>query len=217
MKIFIDSANIDEIRTANELGIIDGVTTNPSLIAKEKNKSFEEIIQEIVDTVDGPISVETMKILTEDMVKDAINLSKISSKIVVKIPLTYNGLKAIKILKTQNIKTNATLIFSINQALLASKAGATYLSIFIGRLDDIGHDGIQIATDVVNIFDIYYIDTEIIAASVRHPIHVLEAAKTGVDIATIPFNVIEKMIKHPLTDIGIERFLKDWEATKNEH
>lgn len=217
MKIFIDSANIDEIRTANELGIIDGVTTNPSLIAKEKNKSFEEIIQEIVDTVDGPISVETMKILTEDMVKDAINLSKISSKIVVKIPLTYNGLKAIKILKTQNIKTNATLIFSINQALLASKAGATYLSIFIGRLDDIGHDGIQIATDVVNIFDIYYIDTEIIAASVRHPIHVLEAAKTGVDIATIPFNVIEKMIKHPLTDIGIERFLKDWEATKNEY
>lgn len=216
MKIFIDSANIDEIKKANEWGVIDGATTNPSLIAKEKNKNVDDIIQEIIDTVNGPISIEVMSTETEEMIKDAIKLSELSQKIVIKIPMVPNGLKAIKILREKNIKTNVTLAFSINQALLAAKAGATYVSIFIGRLDDVGHEGIQIIRDVVNIFNIYEIDTEIIAASIRHPLHVIESAKAGVHIATIPFNVIEKMFYHPLTDIGIERFLKDWESVKNE-
>ncbi len=214
MKIFIDSANIDEIKKANEWGVIDGATTNPSLIAKEKNKNFDDIIQEIVDTINGPISIEVMSTETEEMIKEAIKLSELSQKIVIKIPMVPSGLKAVKILREKNIKTNVTLAFSINQALLAAKAGATYVSIFIGRLDDIGHDGIQIIRDTVNIFNIYEIDTEIIAASIRHPLHVIESAKAGVHIATIPFNVIEKMFSHPLTYIGIERFLKDWEVVK---
>jgi len=213
MKIFIDSANIEEIKKINELGIIDGVTTNPSLIAKE-NGSFKEIIQEIIDMVNGPISVEVMSLKTEEMIKEAIILSELSQNIVIKIPMTPDGLKVVRILNTKDIKTNMTLAFSTNQALLAAKAGATYVSIFVGRLDDIGHDGIQIIRDTVNIFNIYDIDTEIIAASIRHPLHVTEAAKAGVHIATIPFSVIEKMIVHPLTDIGIEKFLKDWEAVK---
>ena len=214
MKIFIDSANIDEIKKANEWGVIDGVTTNPSLIAKEKNKNFDDIIQEIIDTVNGPISIEVMSTETEEMIKEAMKLSELSKNIVIKIPMVPNGLKAVKILREKNIKTNVTLAFSINQALLAAKAGATYVSVFIGRLDDIGHDGIQIIRDTVNIFNIYEIDTEIIAASIRHPLHVIESAKACVHIATVPFNVIEKMFSHPLTDIGIERFLKDWEAVK---
>jgi len=213
MKIFIDSANIEEIKKINELGIIDGVTTNPSLIAKE-NGSFKEIIQEIIDMVNGPISVEVMSLKTEEMIKEAIILSELSQNIVIKIPMTPDGLKVVRILNTKDIKTNMTLAFSTNQALLAAKAGATYVSIFVGRLDDIGHDGIQIIRDTVNIFNIYDIDTEIIAASIRHSLHVTEAAKAGVHIATIPFSVIEKMIVHPLTDIGIEKFLKDWEAVK---
>lgn len=214
MKIFIDSANIDEIKKANEWGVIDGATTNPSLIAKEKNKNFDDIIQEIIDMINGPISIEVMSTETEEMIKEAIKLSELSQNIVIKIPMVPNGLKAVKILREKNIKTNVTLAFSINQALLAAKAGATYVSIFIGRLDDIGHDGIQIIRDTVNIFNIYEIDTEIIAASIRHPLHVIESAKACVHIATVPFNVIEKMFYHPLTDIGIERFLKDWEAVK---
>lgn len=213
MKIFIDSANIEEIKKINELGILDGVTTNPSLIAKESN-SFKEIIQEIIDTVNGPISIEIMSIETEEMIKEAIRLSELSQNIVIKIPMTPDGLKVVRILNTKDIKTNMTLAFSINQALLASKAGATYVSIFVGRLDDIGHEGIQIIKDTANIFNMYDIDTEIIAASIRHPLHVIEAAKAGTHVATIPFNVIEKMILHPLTDMGIERFLKDWDMVK---
>lgn len=214
MKIFIDSANIDEIKKANDWGVIDGVTTNPSLIAKEKNKNFDDIIQEIIDTVNGPISIEVMSTETEEMIDEAIKLSELSENIVIKIPMIPNGLKAVRVLNHKNIKTNVTLTFSTNQALLAAKAGATYVSIFIGRLDDVGEEGMQIVRDTVNIFNNYDIKTEIIAASVRHPIHVIESAKAGVHIATIPFNVLEKMISHILTDKGIERFLKDWEMTK---
>jgi transaldolase len=194
--------------------VINGVTTNPSLMVKEKNKNFEEIIKEITDIVNGPISVEVVSTETEEMIKDAIKLSELSENIVIKIPMIPNGLKAVRILNTKDIKTNVTLAFSVNQTLLAAKAGATYVSIFVGRLDDIGHEGIQIIRDAVNIFNIYDIETEIIAASIRHPLHVIESAKTGVHITTIPFNIIEKMFSHPLTDMGIERFLKDWEMVK---
>ena len=209
MQIFIDSANIDEIKKANDWGIIDGVTTNPTLIAKE-SKNFKEIIQEIIDIINGPINVEVISTDIEGMINESIELSKLSKNIVIKIPITSGGLKAIKVLRKKNIKTNATLIFSASQALLAAKAGAIYVSIFIGRLDDASHDGIQIIRDTVNIFSTYDFDTEIIAASIRHPLHVIESAKIGTHISTIPFNIIEKMIRHPLTDIGIERFLKDW-------
>lgn len=215
MDIFIDTANIEEIKKANEWGIVDGVTTNPSLIAKEKNKSFKDIVQEIINIVSGPISVEVISIDTEGMIKEAIKLSELSQNIVVKIPMTPDGLKAIRILNSKNVKTNVTLVFSISQALLAAKAGATYVSIFVGRLDDIGHEGVQIVSDTVKIFNLYGMETQIIAASIRHPLHVIESAKAGTHVATIPFNVIEKMFKHPLTDIGIERFLKDWEVVKN--
>lgn len=216
MKIFIDSANIDEIKKVNELGIIDGVTTNPSLLAKEKDKKFEEIIKEIVDVVNGPISVEAISIETEEMIKEAIKLSELSENIVVKIPMTPNGLKAVRILANKDVKTNITLAFSVNQALLSAKAGATYTSIFVGRLDDIGHEGMQVLRDVVNIFKMYDIETETIAASIRNPLHITESAKAGVDIVTVPFNVLEKMFTHPLTNIGIEKFLRDWKSVKNE-
>lgn len=209
MKIFIDSANLDEIKKANEWGVIDGVTTNPSLVAKE-NKDFKEIVQEIIRIVNGPISVEVISTDAEGMVKEAVELSKWSQNIVVKIPMIPEGLKAVKILNTRNIKTNVTLVFSVNQAILVAKAGATYVSPFIGRLDDIGHDGMQIVRDMVEIFDIYNFKTEIIVASVRHPLHVIETAKAGAHVATIPFNVIEKMFVHPLTDVGLKKFLEDW-------
>jgi transaldolase len=199
MKIFIDTANLDEIRKANEWGIIDGVTTNPTLVAKE-NKDFKEIVQEIIRIVDGPISVEVISTDAEGMIKEAVEMSEWSQNIVVKIPMIPEGLKAVKILNTRNIKTNVTLVFSVNQALLAAKAGATYVSPFIGRLDDIGHDGMQIVRDMVGIFNCYNFKTEIIVASIRHPLHVIEAAKTGAHVATIPFSVIEKMFDHPLTD-----------------
>ncbi|MFZ3059389.1 MAG: fructose-6-phosphate aldolase [Candidatus Methanoperedens sp.] len=209
MKIFIDSANLDEIKKANEWGVIDGVTTNPSLVAKE-NGDFEEIVREIIGIVDGPISVEVISTDAEGMVKEAVEMSKWSQNIVVKIPMIPEGLKAVKILNTRNIKTNVTLVFSVNQALLAAKSGATYVSPFIGRLDDIGHDGMQIVRDMVDIFDIYNFKTEIIVASVRHSLHVIEAAKAGAHVATVPFNVIEKMFDHPLTDVGLKKFLNDW-------
>lgn len=209
MKIFIDSANLDEIKKANEWGIIDGVTTNPSLVAKE-NKDFKEIVQEIISIVDGPISVEVISTDAEGMIKEAVEISEWSQNIVVKIPMIPEGLKAVKILNTRNIKTNVTLVFSVNQAILAAKAGATYVSPFIGRLDDIGHDGMQIVRDMVGIFNCYNFKTEIIVASIRHPLHVIEAAKAGAHVATIPFDVIEKMLKHPLTTIGLEKFLDDW-------
>jgi len=209
MKIFIDTANIDEIRKANDWGVIDGVTTNPSLVAKE-GRGFDAVVREIIIIIDGPISLEVISLQSEEMVKEAIEMSGWSKNVVIKIPMIPEGLKAVKILNAKNIKTNVTLVFSVNQAILAAKAGATYVSPFIGRLDDIGHDGMQIVRDMVTIFAIYHFKTEIIVASVRHPLHVIEAAKAGAHVATIPFNVIEKMFTHPLTDAGLSKFMSDW-------
>lgn len=209
MKIFLDTANIEDIKKASSWGIIDGVTTNPSLIAKEK-RDFKEVVKEICDIVDGPISAEVISEDSENMIKEARELSKIHRNIVVKIPMTVEGLKAVSVISKENIKTNVTLIFSANQALLAAKAGATYVSPFLGRLDDIGSDGMELIRTIVEIFGIYGIDTQVISASVRHPLHVTYAALAGSDIATIPMKVLEQMTKHPLTDKGIESFMKDW-------
>lgn len=210
MKIFIDTAKIEEIREANSWGILDGVTTNPTLMC-QTGKSFEEMVKEITKLVDGPISVEAMSTKAEDLVEEAKKISRMGRNIVVKIPMTAEGLKAVKELSKSWVKTNVTLVFSANQALLAAKAGATYVSPFIGRLDDAGHDGMQVVRDIVQIFKNYNFKTEVIVASIRHPLHVIEAAKIGVHIATVPFDVLQKMIKHPLTDAGIKRFLEDWE------
>lgn len=211
MKFFIDTANVDDIRLANDLGVICGVTTNPSLIAKE-GRDFKEVIKEITEIVDGPISGEVKATTTnlEDMVTEAREIAKIHPNMVVKIPMTEDGLRAVKILKQEGIKTNVTLIFSANQALLAARAGATYVSPFLGRLDDISHNGLILIEEIVEIFANNDFDTEIIAASVRNPIHVVECAKMGCDIATVPYSVIKQMIKHPLTDIGIEKFKQDY-------
>lgn len=213
MKLFIDSANKEEIRIAAELGVVSGVTTNPSLIAKE-GRDFKTVIDEIVSIVDGPVSAEVISLDAEGMVKEAIPLSKINKNIVIKIPMTAEGLKAVKALSEKGIKTNVTLIFSAAQALLASLAGATYVSPFLGRIDDIDWDGMALISDVARIFKVHNLNTEIIAASIRNPLHVTEAAKNGAHIATVPFKVLNQMIKHPLTDIGIEKFLKDWEGVK---
>lgn len=210
MKLFIDTANINEIREANSLGIIDGVTTNPSLIAKE-GREFISVVKEICSIVDGPISAELVSLKYDEMVKEAKALAKIHKNIVVKIPLTAEGLKAAKFLSKEGIKTNLTLCFSPTQALLAAKAGAAYVSPFIGRLDDISIVGMELIRDIKTIFENYSLKTEIIVASVRNPIHVLDAAKIGADIATVPYVILMALIKHPLTDIGIERFLKDWQ------
>jgi transaldolase len=215
MKLFIDTANIEEIKKANSLGILDGVTTNPTLIAREE-QNFRELLRVICGIVEGPVSAEVVSLQTDEMVKEARELSKVAPNIVVKIPITEEGLKATKMLNRENIKVNMTLIFSSNQALLAAKAGASYVSPFIGRLDDISHEGMDLVRDIIAIFKNYDITTEIIVASIRHPLHVAEAAKAGAHIATIPFNVIEKMIVHPLTDIGIQRFLEDWAKVKVE-
>ena len=211
MKFFIDTANVDDIKLANDLGVICGVTTNPSLIAKE-GRDFKEVIKEITEIVDGPISGEVKATTTcwKDMVEEAREIAKIHPNMVVKIPMTEDGLRAIKILKQEGIKTNVTLIFSANQALLAARAGATYVSPFLGRLDDISHNGLILIEEIVEIFSNNDIDSEIIAASVRNPIHVVECAKIGCDIATVPYSVIKQMIKHPLTDIGIEKFKQDY-------
>lgn len=209
MKLFIDTANVQEIREVNEWGVICGVTTNPSLIAKE-GRNFEEVVGEIADIVDGPISAEVISLERDGMIQEARKLAKIHPNIVIKIPMTKDGLKAVKVLSQEGIKTNVTLIFSPSQALLAARAGASYVSPFIGRMDDIGNEGLYIIQDIVQIFDIHHIDTEIIAASVRHPIHVLDAAKAGAHISTIPYDIFIQMLGHPLTDIGIEKFLKDW-------
>ena len=211
MKIFIDTANVDDIRKANDLGVICGVTTNPSLIAKE-GRDFKEVVTEITSIVDGPISAEVISLEADGMVSEAEELVKIHKNIVIKIPMTLEGLKAVKILSAKGIKTNVTLIFSATQALLAARAGATYVSPFLGRLDDIGMNGLNLIEEIVDIFDMHNITTEIIAASIRHPVHVVEAARLGAHIATIPYSVIVQMSKHPLTDAGIERFLKDWEG-----
>ena len=215
MKLFIDTANIDEIKEATKLGLIDGITTNPTLIARE-GKEFMQIVKEICEIVDGPISLEAVSTKSEDMVKEARGLAKIHSNVVIKIPMTREGLIATRQLATEGIQVNMTLVFSPTQALLAAKTGAAYVSPFIGRLDDISHWGMDLVEQILTIYENYDFDTEIIVASVRNPLHVLEAALIGADIATVPFNVIEQLIKHPLTDIGVERFLKDWETVKNK-
>ncbi len=209
MKFFIDTANIGEIRDGLDLGMVDGVTTNPSLIAKEK-KSFVEVITEILDLVDGPVSLEVIGLETALMIEEGRKLAAMGKNAVVKVPLTAEGLKATKILASEGIAVNQTLIFSPLQALMAAKAGAAYVSPFVGRLDDIAHDGMEIVDNIMTIFDNYHIATEVIVASVRHPRHVLEAALMGAHIATIPYKVISQLANHPLTDKGIEAFLADW-------
>jgi len=213
MKFFIDTANIEEIKKAWELGVIDGVTTNPSLISKEK-KDPVALFREICAIVDGPISAEVLATKTEDMVKEAEELAKIHENIVVKIPMIEDGLRAVRRLTAAGIRTNVTLIFSSTQALLAAKAGATYVSPFVGRLDDISHTGMDVVADIQTIYENYVFDTQVIVASIRNPLHVVEAALIGADIATIPYSVIGQLIKHPLTDIGLAKFLKDWEKVK---
>lgn len=215
MKLFIDTANVEEIRKANDLGVICGVTTNPSLIAKE-GRVFEEVVKEITSIVDGPISAEVISLESEKMVEEALELAKIHPNIVIKLPMCIEGLKAVKILSSKGIKTNVTLIFSATQALLAARAGATYVSPFVGRLDDVGQEGINLISEVSEIFSIHGIETEIISASIRNPIHVTSSALAGAHIATVPYKVIEQMTKHPLTDAGIAKFLKDWESVPNK-
>jgi transaldolase len=213
MKFFIDTADTDEIRQAVAIGMVDGVTTNPSLISKA-GKPFEEVIKEITEIVDGPISAEVISLEAEGMVAEGRKLASINDNIVIKVPMTTEGLKATKIFTAEGIKTNVTLVFSATQALMAAKAGATYASPFVGRLDDIAHPGMDLISDIMTIYDNYGYQTEVIVASIRSPNHVLEAALLGADIATIPFKVIGQLAKHPLTDRGIESFLADWEKRK---
>ena len=210
MKIFLDTANIEDIKEINSLGVIHGITTNPSLIAKEK-RDLKETLNEIASIVDGPISGEVISLDYENMIKEAEELAGIHKNIVVKIPMTYDGLKAVSYLSKKGIRTNVTLIFSAAQALLAARAGASYVSPFLGRLDDIGSNGLILIEDISEIFNVHNIQTEIIAASIRNPIHVIEAAKLGANIGTLPPSVIRALINHPLTDAGIEKFKEDWE------
>jgi transaldolase len=210
MKFFIDTANIEEIKKAYAMGMVDGVTTNPSLIARE-NKPFEQLLREICELVDGPVNGEVISLEAEGMVEEGRKLAAFHPNIVVKIPMTTEGLKAVKILSGENIRTNVTLIFSATQALMAAKAGASYVSPFVGRLDDIAQVGMDLVSDIMSIYGNYGYETEVIVASIRNPIHVVEAALIGADIATIPFKVIDQLAKHPLTDIGMEKFLADWE------
>ncbi len=215
MQFFLDTANLDQIKEAASWGIIDGVTTNPSLVSKE-NMKFEELIKEICRIVPGPISVESVSTKAEDIVVEARGLASLADNVVVKVPICLEGLKAIKILAQEGIDVNTTLIFSASQALLAAKAGARYVSPFVGRLDDISHDGMNLVDEIITIYNNYGIETEVIVASIRHPLHVVEAALMGADIATMPFASLEKLIKHPLTDIGMERFLSDWKKVKRD-
>ncbi len=213
MKIFIDTASLKEIREAQAMGILDGVTTNPSLISKESG-DYREILQEICKVVSGPVSAEVVGTRFEEMVEEGKSLAKIADNIVVKVPINWEGLKVIKKLSSEGISINVTLIFSPTQALLAAKAGAAFVSPFIGRLDDIAIDGMELIDQLVTIFDNYDLETEILAASIRHPVHVVQAAMAGADIATMPYNVLDKLLNHPLTDIGAEKFRKDWEKVK---
>ncbi|MBS6211868.1 MAG: fructose-6-phosphate aldolase [Proteus hauseri] len=212
MRFFLDTANVDYIREVSEMGVISGVTTNPSLVAKE-GRDFNEVIKEITEIVDGPISGEVVSEDSVGMIKEGREISKIHKNMIVKIPMTKEGLKAVKVLASEGIKTNVTLIFSATQALLAANAGATYVSPFLGRIDDVSMVGMDLVRDIAEIFEIHGIDTEIIAASVRNPIHVIEAAKAGADIATVPYNLVMQLVKHPLTDQGLEKFKADWSAT----
>ena len=211
MRFFLDTANVDYIREVNEMGVICGVTTNPSLVAKE-GRDFKEVIKEITGIVDGPISGEVVSEDSAGMIKEGREIAKIHKNMIVKIPMTEEGLKAVKVLSSEGIKTNVTLIFSAAQALLAANAGATYVSPFLGRIDDISMVGMDLVRDIAEIFAIHGIETEIIAASVRNPIHVIEAAKAGADIATVPYDLVKQMLKHPLTDQGLEKFKADWAA-----
>ncbi len=213
MKIFLDTANLEQIKEAASWGILDGVTTNPTLVSKE-NLKFKDLIKEICRIVAGPVSVECVSKLSKDMIKEARILSKIAENVVVKVPICIEGLKATKVLSKEGIQVNTTLIFSPNQALLAAKAGTRYVSPFIGRLDDISQAGMELVEEILAILSNYSFETEVIVASVRHPLHVVEAALIGADIVTIPFAVLEKMVTHPLTDVGMEKFLKDWGKVK---
>ncbi|NLY43184.1 MAG: fructose-6-phosphate aldolase [Clostridiaceae bacterium] len=215
MRLFIDTANIKEIQDANDMGIISGVTTNPSLIAKE-GRDYFKVIEDIAQIVNGPISAEVISLESREMIKEAYELAKMHENIVIKIPMTTEGLKAVKELSEQSIKTNVTLIFSAAQALLAARAGATYVSPFVGRMDDVGNQGLNLIREIADIFQIHGIQTEIIAASIRNPIHVIEAARMGAHIATVPYNVLIKMTGHPLTDKGIKKFLEDWESVSGK-
>ncbi|MFA7289976.1 MAG: fructose-6-phosphate aldolase [Melioribacteraceae bacterium] len=215
MKFFIDSANIAHIREAASLGLLDGVTTNPSLVAKEKT-NFKELLEEIVKLVDGPISAEVVSTDYSGMLKEAKDLVKIHENIVVKIPLIREGIKAVKTLSDEGIKTNVTLCFTATQALLAAKAGATYISPFVGRLDDISTSGMELIKQIVTIYKNYNYKTQVLVASIRHPLHLIEAAMMGADVATIPYDVIEKLFKHPLTDSGLEKFLSDWKSSNQQ-
>jgi transaldolase len=214
MKFFIDTANIEEIEEANRMGMVDGVTTNPSLIAKE-GKEFKALIKEICAIVNGPVSAEVISLEADGMVREARDLAKLHDNVVVKIPMTVDGLKAVRALTAEGIRTNVTLVFSPLQALMAAKAGASYVSPFVGRLDDLSHDGMALVEQLVEIYSNYAFETEIIVASVRNPLHVLDAAMMGADIATIPFNVLSKLAAHPLTDKGIKAFLDDWKKAGN--
>ncbi len=215
MKLFIDTANVEEIRDIAGLGILSGVTTNPTLIAKE-GRDFQEVIREITDIVDGPISGEVISLKAEKMLEEAREIARIHPNMVIKIPMTKEGLKAVRKLHEEGIKTNVTLVFSLNQALLAALAGATYVSPFVGRLDDTLHDGIEVIQEIRDVYDMYGLKTEIISASIRHPKHLAESAKAGAHIATVPYAVFEKAFKHPLTDKGIDAFLADWEKAFGE-
>ena len=210
MEFFIDTANLEDIKKANSYGILSGVTTNPTLLSRE-NRPFKELLKDICAEVDGPVSGEVVSLEAEGMIKEGKELAKIADNLIIKIPMTVEGLKAIKGLRAEGIQTNTTLVFQPIQALMAARAGSGYISPFVGRLDDISTSGMELIRDIVHIFDNYAIETKVIVASIRHPMHVYEAALAGAHVSTIPFNVIEKLIKHPLTDIGIDKFLKDWE------
>jgi transaldolase len=215
MKFFIDTANINEIKEAAALGILDGVTTNPSLVAKE-GKDFRKLLDEILAIVDGPVSAEVISTDYDGILKEAHELAKIHHNIVIKVPLIKEGLKAVRTLSLENIKTNVTLCFSPSQALLAAKAGATYISPFVGRLDDISHDGMELISQIVQIYKNYNYKTQVLVASIRHPLHLVEAALMGADVSTMPFSVIDRLFNHPLTDLGLEKFLSDWKKSQNK-
>lgn len=215
MKFFIDTANINEIKEAAALGILDGVTTNPSLVAKE-GKDFRKLLDEILAVVNGPVSAEVISTDYDGILKEAHELAKIHHNIVIKVPLIKEGLKAVRTLSLENIKTNVTLCFSPSQALLAAKAGATYISPFVGRLDDISHDGMELISQIVQIYKNYNYKTQVLVASIRHPLHLVEAALMGADVCTMPFSVIDKLFNHPLTDLGLEKFLSDWKKSQNK-
>ena len=215
MKLFVDTASVAEIREAHSWGVVDGVTTNPSLVAKE-GVDFKTRILEICDIVDGPISAETVQLRAEEMIPEAREIAAWHPNVHVKIPMTREGMKALKVLSAEGIKTNVTLVFSLNQALLAAKNGATFVSVFLGRVDDIGGDGMAVVRQCVDVFENYGFDSQVLAASIRHPLHVVQAAEAGAHISTVPYKVIKQMFEHPLTDIGLERFLTDWEKAMAE-